>query len=67
MGVRTDEARGKAKQAIGAVTGNEKLQRDGRRDERTGRAKEKVDGAIDNVRDKLEDAADALHPNEKER
>jgi uncharacterized protein YjbJ (UPF0337 family) len=65
MSGKTDQVKGRIKQAIGALTGDEKLKRQGRRDERAGAAKQKVDGAIDVVRDKLEDVA--LTSSEKEK
>jgi uncharacterized protein YjbJ (UPF0337 family) len=67
MGGNTDKVRGRIKQAIGALTGDEKLKRDGRGDERVGRTKQKADEAIDVVGDKLEDVAETLRPNEKEK
>ncbi len=67
MSGNTDTAKGRVKQTVGALTGNEKLKRDGRGDERAGRAKHKADDAIDVVRDKVEDVATTLRPNDKER
>lgn len=67
MGGSTEKVMGRAKQAIGAVTGDEKLKRQGRRDERAGRTKQSVDDAVDVVRDKLEDVAETLRPSEKEK
>jgi len=55
-----DEAKGKAKQAVGDLTGDDDLRREGKVDEKSGQAKEKVgdlkdkaEGAIDKVKDKL--------------
>jgi uncharacterized protein YjbJ (UPF0337 family) len=55
-----DEAKGKAKQAAGDLTGDDDLHREGKVDEKSGQAKDKVgdlkdkaEGAIDNVKDKL--------------
>lgn len=67
MGTNTDKVKGRVKQSIGALTGDEKLQKDGRQDERAGRIKQKADEAIDVVRDKLEDVADTLRPSEREK
>lgn len=66
MGGNTDEAKGRVKQAVGALTGDEKLQRDGRRDERVGEIKKKADEVIDTARDKVEDLVDKVRPDEKE-
>ena len=55
-----DQAKGKLKQAAGDLTGNDKLKHDGKTDQRAGKAKEavaktkdKVDGAVNAVKDKL--------------
>lgn len=66
MGGNTDKVTGRIKQAVGAIAGNKKLQRDGRNEERVGRIKEKADDAIDVVRDKLEETAETLSSGEKE-
>lgn len=67
MGGNADKVRGRVKQAIGALTGNKKLSRDGRRDERAGDVKQKAGEAIDVVHDKLEDAAETLSSSKKEK
>lgn len=46
---KTDKAKGKIKQAIGDLTGNDKLRREGKIDEAAGRAKE----VIDKVKEKI--------------
>jgi uncharacterized protein YjbJ (UPF0337 family) len=53
VGGKTEQAKGRIKQVIGALSGNEKRKRNGRHDERAGRTKQKVDEAIDGIRDKL--------------
>jgi uncharacterized protein YjbJ (UPF0337 family) len=63
----TDKVTGRIKQAIGALTGNEKLKRHGRADERVGRIKRRSDATIDVVLNKLDDAAETLHASEKEK
>lgn len=63
----TDTVKGRAKQAIGVLTGDEKLKKDGRHDERAGQIKQKADEAVDAVRDKLEDVAETLSSSEKEK
>ena len=67
MGLNLNQMKGRIKQATGAVTGDRKLQRDGRREERIEGAKKKADGAIDAVQDKLAGVADTLHPGDNER
>ena len=63
----TDKVTGRVKQAIGALTGNEKLKRRGRADEHAGRIKQQADDTIDAVREKLEEAAEALRPSQEEK
>ena len=55
-----DKMKGRAKQAVGDLTDDEDLQREGKIDESAGKAKEKVgdmkdkaDDAIDRAKDKL--------------
>lgn len=50
-GGKTDKAKGRAKEAVGAVTDNEKLKREGRNDQREGKAKEKAERAVDKARE----------------
>ncbi|MEO5973988.1 MAG: CsbD family protein [Ilumatobacteraceae bacterium] len=49
MSGKTDKAKGKVKQAVGDLTGNKKLRREGKIDEVAGRAKE----AIDKIKEKI--------------
>ncbi len=67
MGDSTDKVKGRAKQAVGAPIGDEKVQTDGRRDERAGSIEPKADEAIDVVRDKLDEVAETLSSSEKEK
>jgi uncharacterized protein YjbJ (UPF0337 family) len=46
MGEMIDKSKGKIKQAVGDLTGNKKLKREGEMDELTGRAK----GAVKDVK-----------------
>ena len=43
MGAKTDQAVGRVKQAVGAVTGDEQTKREGQRQEDTGKLKGKLD------------------------
>ncbi len=56
MGELTDKATGRAKQAAGAVTGDDETRREGERDERKGEAK----GAVNDAADKVKDGIDSL-------
>ena len=52
MGELIDKTKGKIKQGAGAVSGNKKLEREGRMDEAKGNAK----GAFENVKQAVKDA-----------
>ncbi|HKH40395.1 MAG TPA: CsbD family protein [Solirubrobacterales bacterium] len=49
MGEHIDEAKGRTKEAAGDLTDDEKLKREG-----------KVDRAVSNVKDKVDDVADSV-------
>jgi uncharacterized protein YjbJ (UPF0337 family) len=55
MGAKTDQILGRAKQALGAITGNKKLKRKGQLQEHKGEFKDKFDSAVDQTQDSLED------------
>jgi uncharacterized protein YjbJ (UPF0337 family) len=52
MGELIDKAKGKIKQGAGALTGNKKVEREGRVDEAKGRVK----GAVEDVKHAVKDA-----------
>ena len=56
MGELIDKAKGKVKQAIGDLTGNKELTREGEADE----AKGKVEGAVEDVKNAVKDAGQAI-------
>jgi uncharacterized protein YjbJ (UPF0337 family) len=56
MESKFDEIKGKAKQAVGDVTDNDSLRREGKADETAGKAKQKVEDAKDWVEDKIDNA-----------
>ena len=53
MGEKTDQAKGRIKEAAGDVTGNKDLEREGKVDRVSGEVKEKVGDAVDKVKDVL--------------
>ena len=55
MGARTDQATGRAKQAVGAVTGDEETKREGQRQEDKGKLKGGLDSFFDKAQHALED------------
>lgn len=62
MGEQMDKAKGHAKEAVGDMTDNERLEREGKLDQMSGEvkgkaeeAKDKVGEGVDAVKDKLRD------------
>ena len=60
MGKEVDKAKGKIKQAVGDFTGNKDLKKQGKADERAGKAKgvvadvkHKADNVVDTVKEKV--------------
>ena len=60
MGGNIKKAKGRVKQAVGAITGNGKLQREGKRDERVGSLENKADDANDAVHDKVDEGIEKI-------
>jgi uncharacterized protein YjbJ (UPF0337 family) len=63
MGEKTDKAKGHMKEAVGDLTDDERLEREGKLDQASGDAKgaaedakDKVGEGVDAVRDRLKDA-----------
>jgi uncharacterized protein YjbJ (UPF0337 family) len=53
-----DKAKGRTKEALGDLTDDEELQREGQRDQAAGSVKEKVDDAGDWAKKKVDDIKD---------
>jgi len=54
-----DKAKGRVKEAAGALTGNQKLKNKGRVDQATGKVKEKLEKTIDKARKAVNGGDDA--------
>jgi len=50
---KSDELKGRVKEAAGALTGDKKLKREGQADQAVGKIKQKVEKVIDKVKDAL--------------
>jgi uncharacterized protein YjbJ (UPF0337 family) len=50
---QSDELKGRVKEAAGALTGDEKLKREGKADQPAGRIKQKVEKVVDKVKDAI--------------
>jgi uncharacterized protein YjbJ (UPF0337 family) len=55
---KTDDIKGRAKEAVGDLTDDKDLKREGKVDRAAGSAKDKVEDAVDKVRDKVKDVLD---------
>jgi uncharacterized protein YjbJ (UPF0337 family) len=51
---KTDELKGRVKEAAGALTGNDKLKREGKTDQAVGKIKQQADKVIDKVKDAIQ-------------
>jgi len=51
MSGTTDKAKGRLKEAAGALTGNDKLRQEGKRDQAAGKVKVAAEKVVDKVRD----------------
>jgi uncharacterized protein YjbJ (UPF0337 family) len=58
MGEKTDKISGRAKQAVGAVTGDQETKREGEHQENKGKLKGTLDSTVDKAHDALEDLKD---------
>lgn len=56
MGKEVDKTKGKIKQAVGDLTGNKDLKKQGKADERAGKAK----GVVADVKDKADNVVDTV-------
>jgi uncharacterized protein YjbJ (UPF0337 family) len=61
MGATTDKIFGRAKQALGAITGNKKMKRKGQVQEDKGELKGRFDSTVDKTQDTLEDVKKAVN------
>jgi uncharacterized protein YjbJ (UPF0337 family) len=58
MGEKTDEAKGRVKEAAGDLTGNKDLEREGKMDQAGATVKEKTGKAVDKSKEALDDVLD---------
>jgi len=61
MSGTTDEIKGRAKAAVGVLTDDRELQREGKTDEAAGASKNKLDNASDWGKDKIDDIKNKLN------
>ena len=58
MGEKTDEAKGRVKEAAGDLTGDKDLQREGKMDQAGAKVKEKTGQAVDKTKEAVDDVLD---------
>jgi len=58
MSGQADKAKGRIKEAAGDLTGDDDLKGEGKADRAGGEIKDKVGGAVDKVKDKINDLKD---------
>jgi uncharacterized protein YjbJ (UPF0337 family) len=58
MGEKTDEAKGRVKEAAGDLTGDKDLEREGKMDQAGAKVKEKTGKAVDKTKEALDDVMD---------
>ena len=56
MGSKTDKLKGRIKEAVGALTDNDHLKREGQRDQAVGEVKEAAESATEQGKDKVKRA-----------
>jgi uncharacterized protein YjbJ (UPF0337 family) len=54
MSGKTDKIKGRVKETAGAITGNDKLRREGKIDQAAGKTKEAVDKVVDKTKKVIE-------------
>jgi uncharacterized protein YjbJ (UPF0337 family) len=54
MAGKTDQIKGRVKEAAGAIAGNDKLRREGKIDQAAGKTKEAVEKVVDNAKKAIE-------------
>ncbi len=62
MGAKTDDLKGRAKEAAGALSGDEGLKREGKRDQMGATIKGKIEDAKESVEEAVDKAKDKLSP-----
>ncbi len=61
----TDDLKGRAKQAVGDLTDNDKLKREGQTDRTVGKAKDFIDNVGEKAKDVVDEVKDRIHPSDK--
>ena len=65
MSTNSDDVKGRVKEAVGDLTDNDQLKRDGKADRSSGRAKELIDEVGEKAKDLVDDIKDKVHHTDK--
>ena len=57
MGGKSDEIKGRVKEAAGAITDDDKLRREGKADQAAGKVKQTVEKVVDKAKDAINKAS----------
>jgi uncharacterized protein YjbJ (UPF0337 family) len=57
----TDDLKGRAKEAVGDLTDNDRLKNEGKADRSVGKVKDAIDSVGDKAKDVVDDVKDKLH------
>ena len=60
MGSKSDKIKGRVKEAVGALTDNDRLKSEGQRDQVVGKVKAKVERVAEKVKDKAKRAVEKV-------
>lgn len=61
MDINADQAKGRVKQAVGDLTGDDNLKAEGQADESAGKVKDVLQGVEDKAEDLVDKVKDAVH------
>jgi len=62
----TDDLKGRAKEAVGDLTDNDDLKREGRTDRNVGKAKDVIDQAGEKAKHLVDDIKNKIHPSHRD-
>lgn len=65
MDANTDDVKGRVKEAVGDLTDNDDLKREGQADRKVGKAKEFIDDIGEKAKDLVDDIRDKVHHTDK--
>jgi uncharacterized protein YjbJ (UPF0337 family) len=66
MGSKSDDLKGRAKEAVGDLTDNDELKSEGKADRAGGKVKEVIEDAGEKAKDLVDDIKDKVHGSHKD-